>query len=129
MCAGQWTMDTMIWISSSLDICTYLPYVYIHTVRSGKVGTVHIHPHISAGTRQQDRKSFLPVVYIPESPVPIKYVKINTSSCSFLFPISIHFSPSPNPSPEPSPWLEQICPMFPIHALQVHFAVPYFYGY
>lgn len=51
---------------------TYLMYTYIHTVRSGKVGTVHIHPHISAGTRQQNRKSFLTVVYIPESPVPMK---------------------------------------------------------
>lgn len=34
VCAGQWTMDMMIWISSSLDICTY---VYIPYVRSGQV--------------------------------------------------------------------------------------------
>jgi len=70
-----------------LQLIGYM-YICIHTlrtVRSGKVGTVHIHIHIYAGTRQQDGQSFLTVVYIPESPVPIKYVKINTLLCSFLF--------------------------------------------
>lgn len=119
---GQWTMDMMILISSSLDICTYLPYVYIRTVRSSQVGTVHI----SAGTRQQDRKSFLTPVYIPEFPVPMKSTKICEDHrltvggilllLSFLFSFSIHFSPSPTSSTEPSPWLEQICPDINIYA-------------
>lgn len=124
----------MIWISSSLDICTYIPYVYIRTVRSGKVGTVHIHPHISAGTRQQNRKSFLTIVYIPESPVPMKkYQRCedHRPTVSRLFFFQFQFTSRPalggNPSPEPSPWLEQKMSGYyiPIHTLlymplQVH---------
>lgn len=107
---------------------TYLMYTY---VRSGQVGTVHIHIHIYAGTRQQDRQSFLTVVYIPESPVPIKYL-VSSPHVHVYFHFQFTSRPALPPALSPALGLNKICPdityLYILYG-SLYLAVPDFYGY
>lgn len=125
-----WT-NMMVWISSSLDICTYvyIPYVRSAQVKSGRDRTYTSTYICRNPAARQKILSYSSIhTRIPRPNEKYQRCEDHRPTVSRLFFFhSIHFSPSPTPSHSLSPalGLNRICP--DITYIPTYLYIPYRY--